>query len=167
MLYNYRKRILIEIRTLTGFHLMYDQIRIPPTGRWYSHFPKLSFFQCTIWAVHILANWQFLHPPDLLNILIYLKSENEMITLEPAPSPYRQMNGPIWRYCSSSALYWQSCLNRCATSVWFFFSLVEKVGNRDYVLTILKASLEDDAEYSVTAKNIAGQDMSLVALCPF
>ena len=39
----------------------------------------------------------------------------------------------------------------------FFPILVEKIGNRDYVLTIMKASLEDDAEYSMTAKNIAGQ----------
>ena len=39
-----------------------------------------------------------------------------------------------------------------------------KVGNRDYVLTIPKASLEDDAEYSVAAKNVCGEAKSRAQL---
>jgi titin len=33
----------------------------------------------------------------------------------------------------------------------------EKFGNRDYMLTIDSATMDDDAEYSVVAKNVAGQ----------
>ena len=40
----------------------------------------------------------------------------------------------------------------------------EKIGNRDYVLTIPKASLEDDAEYSVTARNVSGEAKSRAQL---
>ncbi|XP_067687580.1 uncharacterized protein [Haliotis asinina] len=36
------------------------------------------------------------------------------------------------------------------------FCRLEKFGNRDYILTIDNATLDDDAEYTVVAKNIAG-----------
>lgn len=38
----------------------------------------------------------------------------------------------------------------------YFFS-IEKIGNRDYVLTFDYVTLDDDAEYSVVARNIAGE----------
>ncbi|KAK6166404.1 hypothetical protein SNE40_023104 [Patella caerulea] len=37
---------------------------------------------------------------------------------------------------------------------------IEKFGNRDYILTIDYATMDDDAEYSVIARNIAGQAKS-------
>ncbi|ESP01887.1 hypothetical protein LOTGIDRAFT_58595, partial [Lottia gigantea] len=37
---------------------------------------------------------------------------------------------------------------------------IEKFGNRDYILTIDYATMDDDAEYSVCAKNIAGEAKS-------
>jgi titin len=33
----------------------------------------------------------------------------------------------------------------------------EKIGNRDYVLTFDYVTLDDDAEYTAVAKNIAGE----------
>ena len=40
----------------------------------------------------------------------------------------------------------------------------EKFGNRDYLLVIETASMEEDAEYSVLAKNIAGEVRSSAQL---
>ncbi|XP_048237941.1 titin homolog isoform X5 [Haliotis rufescens] len=40
------------------------------------------------------------------------------------------------------------------------FCRLEKFGNRDYILTIDNATLDDDAEYTVVAKNIAGNTKS-------
>ena len=37
------------------------------------------------------------------------------------------------------------------------FSFSEKFGNRDYILTIDCATMDDDAEYMVVAKNVAGE----------
>ena len=42
--------------------------------------------------------------------------------------------------------------------------LPEKFGNRDYLLAIETASMEEDAEYSVLAKNIAGEVRSSAQL---
>lgn len=36
--------------------------------------------------------------------------------------------------------------------------LTEKFGNRDYILTIDYASMNDDAEYTVSARNVAGEE---------
>ncbi|XP_071149942.1 uro-adherence factor A-like isoform X6 [Mytilus edulis] len=41
---------------------------------------------------------------------------------------------------------------------------IEKFGNRDYILTIDFASMNDDAEYTVVAKNIAGETKSVAQL---
>ena len=38
------------------------------------------------------------------------------------------------------------------------------MGNRDYVLTISAATLQDDAEYSVTARNAGGEAKSRAQL---
>ena len=40
----------------------------------------------------------------------------------------------------------------------------EKFGNRDYLLAIETASMDEDAEYSVLAKNIAGEVRSSAQL---
>ena len=40
----------------------------------------------------------------------------------------------------------------------------EKFGNRDYILIIDFASMNDDAEYTVVAKNIAGETKSVAQL---
>ncbi len=39
-------------------------------------------------------------------------------------------------------------------------SFAEKFGNRDYILTLDNATLDDDAEYMVVARNIAGEAKS-------
>lgn len=39
----------------------------------------------------------------------------------------------------------------------FLFLSTEKFGNRDYILTIDYASMNDDAEYTVSARNVAGE----------
>ncbi|KAJ8320676.1 hypothetical protein KUTeg_002263 [Tegillarca granosa] len=41
---------------------------------------------------------------------------------------------------------------------------IEKFGNRDYILTIDCATMDEDAEYSVVAKNIAGEVKSVAQL---
>ena len=38
--------------------------------------------------------------------------------------------------------------------------ILEKFGNRDYLLTIDHATLDDDAEYTVMARNVAGETKS-------
>lgn len=54
--------------------------------------------------------------------------------------------------------------------IWIFdrFSLVqfftEKFGNRDYLLNVEYATPEDDAEYWVVAKNVAGEAKSTAQL---
>ena len=40
------------------------------------------------------------------------------------------------------------------------FLILEKFGNRDYLLTIDHATLDDDAEYTVMARNVAGETKS-------
>ena len=46
----------------------------------------------------------------------------------------------------------------------FSASLTEKQGNRDYVLSIEYVTMDDDAEYMVVAKNIAGEAKSSAQL---
>lgn len=41
-----------------------------------------------------------------------------------------------------------------------FTDLSEKFGNRDYILTIDYATMDDDAEYMVVARNVAGEAKS-------
>ncbi len=42
--------------------------------------------------------------------------------------------------------------------------LTEKLGNRDYLLTLEKVTIDDDAEYTVIAKNLAGEAKSRAQL---
>ena len=46
----------------------------------------------------------------------------------------------------------------------FYIFLTEKIGNRDYMLTIENATLEEDAEYVVIAKNSSGEARSFAQL---
>ena len=46
----------------------------------------------------------------------------------------------------------------------FLFYFSEKFGNRDYLLTIEYATMDDDAEYSVLAKNIGGESRAMAQL---
>ena len=39
-----------------------------------------------------------------------------------------------------------------------FCIILEKFGNRDYILTIDYATMDDDAEYTVSARNVAGTE---------
>lgn len=39
-------------------------------------------------------------------------------------------------------------------------NFAEKFGNRDYILTIDYATMDDDAEYTVSARNVAGESRS-------
>ena len=55
-------------------------------------------------------------------------------------------------------------LHRFYCSTHHISVLPEKFGNRDYLLAIETASMEDDAEYSVLAKNIAGEVRSTAQL---
>lgn len=64
--------------------------------------------------------------------------------------------------CKILVTLWQ--LSTICNDCYFISILTEKIGNRDYVLTIAKASLEDDAEYSVTAKNVSGEAKSRAQL---
>ena len=49
-------------------------------------------------------------------------------------------------------------INLCLSQTWKRYSgVAEKFGNRDYILTIDYATMDDDAEYMVVARNVAGQ----------
>ena len=41
--------------------------------------------------------------------------------------------------------------------IFYIYYSTEKVGNRDYILAIEYVTLDEDAEYTVVAKNLAGE----------
>lgn len=69
----------------------------------------------------------------------------------------------LFLFFSVSILAPSAFLSLCLVNFFFFF-LSEKFGNRDYLLTIEYATMDDDAEYSVLAKNIGGESRAMAQL---